>query len=243
MNHIDRELQAIVGDEIERVNPPEGAKERGWARLQAAASGAGGGSGDASPPLASAAMKPAPALKVVPWLKALPLVALLGVGSLGLLAIGAGEPAIVADTIQTPYEPVLPVLSPIHIPLGPNASAVAVIDAPPDAPQVPALPVGPRRTAPRPTPGTDEDNFADELRLLSSGQAAIQRGELREGLALLRSHKQRYPSGSFAQERDALIAIGRCEAGQAGARVAGQKFLHTNPDSIHAERVRNACEP
>lgn len=43
MNVFDRELQAIVHDEAKQVRPPDGAKERGWARLMAAVQGGEGG--------------------------------------------------------------------------------------------------------------------------------------------------------------------------------------------------------
>jgi len=153
-----------------------------------------------------------------------------------------GEPAIVADSVVVASAPVLLHEAPISIPFGP-APGVALPPAPavlvPDAPEVAAPP---RSTAARPRAGGEEDDFAGELKLLAAGQAAIQRGDLGAGLTLLRSHKQRFARGHFAQERDALIVIARCEGGQARARAAGQKFLQTNSDSIHAERVRSACK-
>lgn len=256
MNAVDRELQAIIESEADHVRPPAGAKELGWARLMAALPGEGGPEGGGGPdgaaappvrPVASLSavppLKAAPTLKVVPLLKALPLAALLVVGA--VVAWGMGDdPAIVADSLPPAPEPALSFNPPIYVPFAPERSAAPPTPAPEapattDTPDTPDLPA-PARPTPRPAP--QEDDFAGELKLLAAGQAAIQRGALREGLALLRSHRQRFPRGHFAQERDALIAIARCESGQAAAPAAGQKFLQDNPESIHAERVRSACK-
>ena len=173
----------------------------------------------------------------------MPLVTLLIVGALVTWGL-ADSPAIVADAIDAEVEPTPATLYklPITIPFAPEpgSAPLVALDSPP--PAIPEAKARPRMTA-RPPPASDEDNFADELGLLAEGQAAIQRGELAQGLALLRSHKQRFPRGQFAQERDALIAIARCERGQAGAQAAGEKFVQTHPGSIHAERVRAACKP
>jgi len=49
VNVFDRELQAILHDEAKQVRPPDGAKERGWARLMAAVQGGEGGPGEGGP--------------------------------------------------------------------------------------------------------------------------------------------------------------------------------------------------
>ena len=252
MNAADRELEALIRSEADLVRPPDGAKERGLARLMAAAPDGEGGPGEGGPGGASPAVPAVPVLKVVPALKGasliikvVPLVTLLIVGVLVTWGL-ADSPAIVADAIDAEVEPKPATLYngvPITIPFAPKpgpAAPLVALDTPPIT--IPEAKTRPRLT-PKPPPASDEDNFADELGLLAEGQAAIQRGELAQGLALLRSHKQRFPRGQFAQERDALIAIARCERGQAGAQAAGEKFVQTHPGSIHAERVRAACKP
>jgi hypothetical protein len=247
MNVVDGEIQALIRSEADHVRPPERAKERGWARLMAAIPGGEGGPGDEGGPGGASpsvrivpAPKVVPSLKAVPLVKAGPLIALLVVGA--LVTWGAGrQPAIVADTIEAAVEPAVLHDAPISVPF----ASEPVVSVPMVAPAVPApieVPAPARPVAAKPRPVSDEDSFAGELSLLAAGQAAIQSGDLRKGIALLRSHKQRFPRGQFAQERDALIAIARCEGDQAGARAAGQKFMQTNPDSIHADRVRTACD-
>jgi hypothetical protein len=225
MNAIDRELQAIRERELVSVTPPQAARERGWTRL--AASVAAG-----VPPPVEVVLPP---LRRAPWLRVVPLAVLLAVGSLILARPGGDEPAIVAATIELPAEPVAEVgLPPVQIPLAPRSEAAPGAKTP--------GPTVPRRVAARPAAVEDDDSFAAELRLLAMAQAAIGRGELEQGLRLLRAHARRYPQGHFAQDRDALGAIARCEGGQATARVAGRKFLAAHPESIHAEQVRVACE-
>ncbi len=232
MNDPDSEIQAAIRDEKDRVRPPSGAKERGWARLVAAVPddsgdpGDGGGPGGSSPPAT---------LKVMPLLKALPLAVLLVVGA--TIVWGSSAPAIVENTLELGTEPAVVHGAPIAVPFAQKPLVTPVA-----APEYPTAARANSRPRPSEIDESDDSSFAGELSLLAEGQAAIQRGSLREGLALLRSHKQRFPRGHFAQERDALIAIARCEGERAGARNAGQMFLQANADSIHAERVRRACE-
>ena len=78
MNAVDRELEAIVRREADSVSPPDGAMERGWARLMAELPGDDGGPGDGGGPGGAAppAVRPVPLAKAVPLLKAVPLAAL-----------------------------------------------------------------------------------------------------------------------------------------------------------------------
>lgn len=254
MNAVDSELETILREEADAVRPPDDAKARGWERLAAALAKDVGGPDDGGAPSGSppsrhppsAGPPPSPALKVVPLAK-VPLVkaalaAVLVTGALLTWSMG-GAPQVEADTLASTPDPAPATLfgAPMHIPFV-QPPRVAPTSAPPaSSPGEIEAPTPPRTTT-KPRAAPDEDNFAGELSLLAAGQAAIQRGELREGLALLRTHKQRFPGGHFAQERDALIAIARCDDHQSGAREAGRKFLRANAESIHAERVRAACK-
>ncbi len=245
MNAVERELADLVRGEADLVRPPDGARERGWARLQAALAGGEGGSDDdggagtGGPTVAPAPAAPTTIAKGWPLLKVVPLVALVVAGALVGWEVGRA-PEVVADRVSIATEPTSSHGPPISVPFVP---VVAPAVPPPAEPGV-AAPLAAPRAAVKPKPASAEpvEDFEGELQLLAAGQAAIQRGELAEGLALLRSHAQRFPRGHFAQERDALIAIGRCEVGQAGAAGAGRKFVARNPDSIHADRVRTACK-
>lgn len=228
MNDVERELRALIRREEASVIPPEAARERGWARLSAT--------------LATGAPDPEPAQPVVtprtPWLRIVPFTALL-VGALVSLGAWLGpREAPQALPIAAALEPepqVTPML--LSLPFAP-----LVEPTPPPAPEpAPVTPATARPTPPRPATGSDEDAFAAELRLLATAQAAIGRGELTTGMATLRTHARRYPGGHFAQDRDALLAIARCEAKQPAGPAAGRRFLAANAASIHADRVRAAC--
>ncbi|WAS95525.1 hypothetical protein [Nannocystis punicea] len=235
MTAVDDELRAIIRREADGVVPPDGARERGWARLAAAL---------AADDVVTEPAAPAPAPRT-PWLRVVPLTTLI-VGVLATVGVGlagreVAEPAAIAATVD-PEPRLFPL--PLVLPPAPAREAATPPSPPPDAAPAPpetAL-AAPRRPAPsRPPVAADEDAFAAELQLLATAQAAIQRGDLREGLAALRRHAQLYPAGHFAQDRDALRAIARCEGEQANAPAAGRRFLAANPTSIHAERVRGAC--
>ncbi|MDC0669827.1 hypothetical protein [Nannocystis radixulma] len=226
MNDVERELRAIIRREEASVIPPEEARERGWARLSAT--------------LAAGAPDPEPAPPVVaprtPWLRIVPSTALL-VGALASLGawLGPREPpqAIMIAAALEPEPQVAPLV--LSRPFAPVVTPTA-----PEEP-APVTPASARPTPPRPATGIDEDAFAAELRLLATAQAALGRGELNAGLAALRTHARRYPGGHFAQDRDALLAIARCEAKQPAGPAAGRRFLTANATSIHADRVRTAC--
>jgi len=228
MNDVERELRAIIRREEAGVIPPEGARERGWARLSATLA-AGAPSPEPAPPIAAPR---------TPWLRIVPFTALL-VGALVSLGAWLGRreptPAITIATVLEPEPQVAPMV--LSLPFAP------VVERTPPAPAEPATatPTTARSTPPRPAAGTDEDAFAAELRLLAAAQAAIGRGELTAGLAALRTHARRYPGGHFAQDRDALLAIARCEDKQPAGPAAGRRFLAANATSIHADRVRAAC--
>lgn len=78
---------------------------------------------------------------------------------------------------------------------------------------------------------------ASELLLLERAQRAL-KSSPREALALTDEHKQLYPHGRFAEEREqvAIEALARVGAGSALAARAHQ-FLETYPRSAYAARV------
>lgn len=227
MTDIDDELRGIIFDEAAHVRPPEDAQRRGWQRLAAAVAAGETGPTDTDPPPPRS-----------PWPRLVPLTMLLVVGSLALLGTWRADsptdaPATIAASDAAPPTPAPEVRIPFVRP-----DPTEAVGATP----VPIAATGPRRTStPRPPAAADEDSFAAELRLLAAAQAEIQRGERAAGLELLRRHARQYPAGHFAQDRQALQAIARCEDEQPTSRAVGERFLAAHPKSIHAERVRVAC--
>jgi hypothetical protein len=61
-------------------------------------------------------------------------------------------------------------------------------------------------------------------------------------LALCAEHAQRWPHGTFAQEREALQAIAGCSGGVLSAGTLARAFLSHHPQTTLAPHVRQACE-
>jgi hypothetical protein len=79
-----------------------------------------------------------------------------------------------------------------------------------------------------------------EVELLRSAQQAL-RARPREAFQLTEQHRQLYPAGEFAQERDALAIQALLRAGETEmARDLAVSFIKAHPSSPHAHRFREA---
>lgn len=79
-----------------------------------------------------------------------------------------------------------------------------------------------------------------EVELLRRAQVALQ-GRPREAFQLTQEHRRFYPSGEFAQERDALAIQALMRVGDSEkARELAQSFIRAYPSSPHAHRFREA---
>lgn len=79
-----------------------------------------------------------------------------------------------------------------------------------------------------------------EVELLRSAQQAL-RARPREAFQLTEQHRQLYPTGEFAQERDALAIQALLRAGETEmARDLAVSFIKAHPSSPHAHRFREA---
>lgn len=88
-------------------------------------------------------------------------------------------------------------------------------------------------------PASSADSLGAELRLLRAAQRARSTGETARAISLLHQHRQSFPAGALALERDATLALCACDAGQGSTAAAG--FLAAHPGSPLAARVRAAC--
>lgn len=81
---------------------------------------------------------------------------------------------------------------------------------------------------------------ATELSLLQRARAVLA-SRPREAFILTQQHREKYPSGMFAQERDALAVEAMMRAGEMGtARSLAERFLRAYPSSPHAHRFRES---
>jgi hypothetical protein len=106
---------------------------------------------------------------------------------------------------------------------------------------LPAADYGARAAEPPKLPAATPANA--ELVFLRRIQAALQASELDEVFALSREHEQRWPHGTFVQEREGLHAIAACQAHLPDAGMRARKFAAAYPRSPLLSRVRAACAP
>jgi outer membrane protein assembly factor BamD (BamD/ComL family) len=77
---------------------------------------------------------------------------------------------------------------------------------------------------------------ASEVDLLRQARAVLA-SRPREAFAITQSHRQQYPQGVFAQERDALAIEALMRAGEMGtARGLAERFVREHPSSPHTHR-------
>ncbi len=77
-----------------------------------------------------------------------------------------------------------------------------------------------------------------EVELLRRARAALA-ARPREAFAMTEQHREHYPSGVFAQERDAIAIEALLRAGDTdAARSLAKRFVSSHPSSPHAHRFR-----
>ncbi len=242
MNQQRDPLRDLIADEAASMVAPLDLRDRVWSRLDDAIKA---GAAPRSELLA------APMRTGVPW----KLLVLLGLLAAGLAVAWLGEtreppptPVLSAVPMPTPPPPVpspapIPSITPLREPpLDAPPSAEPLRESPPPTTRTPA---SKRRSVPSPTADTrdtgDSDDFAAELRLIARAQAAEHAGDTATALKLLRLHARDYPNGHFLQDREALRAVVLCNAEDPRGKKLAASFLAAYPDSIHADRVRDAC--
>ena len=72
-------------------------------------------------------------------------------------------------------------------------------------------------------------------------QAALRDGDPERALQLSAQHAQRWPRGTFVQEREAVSALASCQLDRADALRRARSFLASYPHSALAPRVHREC--
>ncbi|WP_437534082.1 hypothetical protein WME79_08285 [Sorangium sp. So ce726] len=116
----------------------------------------------------------------------------------------------------------------------PAATAVPAVDSLPREPRSEEVAQSPAA----PTSVLPSSVLSDELRLIDTARAALQRGDVPLALRLTAEHAARFPGGSLAIERDVL----RVDALVAGGRIAEAAshacaFVARSPRSAQAPRM------
>jgi hypothetical protein len=78
---------------------------------------------------------------------------------------------------------------------------------------------------------------------VSAAQRALAEKRPARALDVLDDHARTFPHGAMAEDRDALRVVALCLAGRtADADASRTKFFRRWPKSLHASRVRKACD-
>lgn len=171
-------------------------------------------------------------------------------GVLGVtVALGAGGGAVwtMTSDSQLPSDPVAHTTEPHAMapqpittpsPMGDLEVAEPETAPEPTAEAVPAPPKAKRSVAASPA----ASNVEAEAKLLSEAQRAISRGDSSRALGLLLQHQKTFPNGTLRLERQAALAIARCQAGQLErGRKDAERFREAHPTSPMLRRLESAC--
>lgn len=237
MKPLDHESRRIIAEGHAADQPDPGTAERVWERISA-------GIDAPLPPTAEAASRSLPSLSSTGPLAIGGIGAKLGLGMTALVVLGAAS--YLALRSPTPRASTT-TQSGLQVPtqVAPRPVEVEIPSAPVRSPTG----VGNERRAPVPArdhthesdaPATT--NLAEETRLLADAQRALARGAPKRARRHLAIHRQRFPSGALAQERDAAWVLILCALStRAEVDRAREAFLHAWPGSPLIQRVREAC--
>jgi hypothetical protein len=232
----------MTTDELSRMfaaeraaRPPAQALENGLPRFLSDVAG------QVAPlPIATGALK-------VGWSVASKWIAIgfvVGLGGAG--AAATWGPSGVATSTPTPPATVSGQLVAATVATGDWGTEIGLDEARPEQPPAAAsaggstlaLPVSPARIA-KPTGAADATTFDAELRLIAAAKRELDQGRPQLATGWLDEHAQRFPSGVFALDREALRILSVCRQDKNPA--LAQAFATRHPGSPMRERLLRAC--
>jgi len=84
-----------------------------------------------------------------------------------------------------------------------------------------------------------DSHLREELALLEQAREALHGGNVTLSQRALAEYTKRFPRGALSREAEVLVVEARLAAGDvAGARATAARALATEPDSLHARRMR-----
>lgn len=141
----------------------------------------------------------------------------------------------------------------------PAPAPVAVVSAPPAAPEAAPKPTPTPEAVPsaepqapsmplskRPEPGATASagagqTLSEEARELRRVDSALRSGMPLLALGILSDLDRKIPRGALGEERAAARLIARCQNGDGGARSSAALWLQKNSRSVYASRVQASC--
>ncbi len=173
-----------------------------------------------------AVLGPKPVQPIVPTEIRAPIVTAPSTDLVSPLAATASARTAPAPSTTAPTRPVLPAIRPA------TASSLTP-DLGAETPPVPTNPSASSGTITRPTTVLEE-----ERGLVEQGRVALARRDWLSSLEAVRAHRQRFPNGQLAEERDALEVQALAAGGHsADARRKGEAFLSAYPQSMLRGRI------
>jgi RNA polymerase sigma factor (sigma-70 family) len=216
------------------ARPPAYARQRVWLAL---------GSGLGSVPGSAAATTTAWGMKTV-----LATVGLAGavLGMVAAVAPGVRPGAPSARMAAAGDGPAPSVASTPAAAPDPSAhplGSAEVLAAPPPSLPERLAPTKPRRQAANATASAAvATDLPAEAALLRTAHAALAHADPTAALASLREHRQRFPLGMLAEERDASLIRVECALGHhARARREARRFVAAHPRSAYRDAFAEAC--
>lgn len=107
------------------------------------------------------------------------------------------------------------------------------------APTIPKVAAKPKSPA---VPSNSASTLKEEAALMSRAQAALQRGDTGAALVVLTEHREKFPRGVLAGEREAAVSVAYCKNGDPRGRERAARFVATYPDSPMVQRLQSACK-
>lgn len=89
--------------------------------------------------------------------------------------------------------------------------------------------------------GSAAEDARAELAFVRKMQSALRAGDSDDVLELSAEHRERWPHGTFVQEREGLRAIAACNTAASNAAANAHAFLANYPRTPLGTRVREAC--
>lgn len=161
------------------------------------------------------------------------------------------SPGLTVSRRAPARRPVTPPPRDLVKPPVPQAPAVAVLEPPTEAvtaPQEPPRPAAkpaapPRKRRVAPVRSPSPKTSAVERNLLERARTALSRGEAAAALRALQQHRKKYPRGTLAEERGALMVVALADLGKrTRARTAARQFKKRYPHSLLLPLVEDALK-
>jgi len=125
----------------------------------------------------------------------------------------------------------------------PAVTPALPVEAPREPEPMPAVAARSDRSVPSavPVPSDSAATFDAELRLITAAKSEFDQGRPELAAAWLSEHAERFPTGAFALDREAMRVLVRCSQGK--DPILARTFARQHPSSPMLGRLLRACTP